>query len=765
MARRYLCCAVGTLAAGIVIFDASVNRFWIVFGLLFLAGLFLLIKSRRIYCIILALMLLIGGVYGDYTQNAYKSSPIYQYTDNPCSGKMFVTGVKTKDEKFVTVYATVTEVEGIKVSEPVLFTIYNLSDIKVNTVIEFNELKFSIPEGARNRGGFDYNRYLKSKGIYFTAFSDRAKLTAKGEDGFFLLRYCRTFKQQVDYKCAEIFGGSYAAQMMPAILVGNDISLSNEIEDLFSAAGITHILVASGMHVSVVLLICSILLYPLNKRRRLYNILSGFVVVAFAMVVGFHPSIMRAVISYFIYLFARYALRSADPVTVLFESMGIILLINPLSIYNLSFQLSFSALFGILTLTPHIIRRFKWLVQLPRIAFKLPSKLGRCVMRVYNIALSAAAMSVAAQLGVLPVMVSAFNGTAIMAVPVNIMVTFLTPVVYGAGIIATVTGLEPFVTVTKLICDFFVWGAECTAAIPGNNMSLPSSDLITVACLLFSLFCLLRCKSKKFARYFEISTAICYIMVLVGCVQSSYIPKDKIEVNFLNVEQGDCAVIRLHDYKTVVLDTGTENMCAFEVVSYLQRLGTDKIDALILSHNDNDHAGGAQLLDTKIGVEKVITSKQHQIDFDGAEHITLSSGDEFNIGNARFTVLNPEENSGETSDNESSLVLRLDFGESSFLFTGDVTAAIERRLENVDADVLKVSHHGSKSASSESFLKRVTPMYSVISVGKDNSYGHPDENVIERLQENSVRILRTDEDYTITFVADLKGGFSLTKGL
>ncbi|MBQ2897149.1 MAG: DNA internalization-related competence protein ComEC/Rec2 [Clostridia bacterium] len=760
MRRRYLCIAVSMFAAGILCFGAPFNLFWIIFGVFMLLGVVLLIKSKKVFLIILSVMFLTGGLYGNYTQNAYKKSPLYEYTQKPCRGKMFVEEIETKSKDYVTVKATVTLVDDKKVNETIRFTIFDLSDIRVNTVIYFDELKFQIPDIQRNRGGFNYNKYLKSKGIYFTASASRSNLRAMGSDGFFILRHLRTLKQQIDYRAQEVFGESYAMQIMPAILVGNDISLSDEINDLFSVAGLTHILVASGMHVAAVIAICAILFYPLRKRRLIYNILSITALLMFGGIVGLQPSIVRAITAYIIYFIARNTLKSADRLTVLFEAMLVILLINPMNIYNLSFLLSFGAVFGIIIFTPHIIRCAGWFFYASSVR---TAKYN--ASRLFDMIITAAAICISAQIGVLPILIWAVNGTAVLSLFVNVVVSLATPLLYAFGVIALITNTQPFVMITEFLCDSLVKGAKITAMIPGNNISLPQSDLITACAILFVVFLILRCKTDWFKKLFEPCVYICVLFALLGCVLSSYIPENKAMVTFLNVNQGDCAIIRIHSNKTIVIDTGTENMCEYELISYLKRAGIGKIDALILSHGDNDHSGGAKILTESVKVEKIITSKFFDPEIEGVLHTALNRGDEFDIGKAHFTVISPDENGKYSDKNDSSLVLRMDFGESSFLFTGDISTEVENTLTNIDADVLKVSHHGSKSSSGENFLKEVSPEFSVVSVDKDNSYGHPDSKVIERLLNLPCQVLRTDKDYTITFVADVNGEFSLTKGL
>ena len=760
MKRRYLCVGVASFVTGVIMGTTDVRMLIIAFVVLAGLGRSMLLK-KKMSILIFAFLLLAGGLYGHYADN--KTTPLDKYIQTPCEGELFVTDIESLGEYSVVVKAEVTKVGNEKINEPILFTIFGITDIDVNKRIKFENLKFRIPEDARNDGGFDYRRYLKSQGIYHIASAKVENLKASGDDGFVVLKFFRTLKQKFARRCEKVWGESYATGIIPAILTGNDILLDGEIKDLFSGAGITHILVASGMHVAVVILIFSIILYPLRGRRKLHELLLGAAIVCFALLVGYTPSIVRVLSSLFIYYLARKLLRSADPVTVLFEAMMVIIVINPMSIYGLSFQLSFSAVFGIIMFTPHITERFNWFLNAPCWVFKLPPKVVKKIFAVRNFIINAAAVSVSAQLGVLPFMVIAFGGSSVFAVLINIIIALIIPLIYGFGITAVIFNIEPFVAVTKWLCDALVDMARFTIQIPGNYMSFPQSNIIVGAITCFVLACLLRCKVKKFTPFFEPMVLVCAIVVLIACPLTTYIPQNKAEVTFLNVGQGDCAIVRLADNKTVVIDTGTINMCLNELVPFLDRKNITKIDMLIVSHEDIDHAGGVQLLSESVLIDKVVTSKFYDSEIKNTNHLKCEKGEKFDVGNAKFEILSPDRNY--KNDNNNSLVVRMDFGESSFLFMGDAGDEVEKEMKNVDADVLKVSHHGAKSASSEEFLQKVSPEYSVISVDKDNTYGHPDENVLKRLENVSDAVFRTDRDKTITITADLEGNLNLTKRL
>jgi len=756
--KRYLCMGVGAFATGIVLLSQQIVFFAVILSVMLILGVGLLFKNKTAV-FIYAILFLAGGLYGYWAYN--KTTELHRYTEKPCSGQMYVTDIETLGGKYVTVKACVTEVDNEKVNETVLFTIYGIENIRVNTVVHFKNLQFKIPEKARNDGGFDYNRYLKSKGIYFTASAYVEDLRASGTDGAGIFRFFRTLKQQFAERCGKIFGESHAKGIIPAILTGNDIYISKELKNVFSDAGITHILVASGLHVSVIIMIASFILLPFRKKRWIYEILLGIFITGFALLVGYTPSMTRAVASFFIYYIARKLIRSADPPTVLFEAMAVILLVNPMSIYDLSFQLSFSAVFGILMFTPHITEKLLLFMPCPSLMGLLPEKILRFVLKVNSIATNAAAVSVSAQLGVFPFLINSFGGMAVFTVFINIIISFTIPVLYGFGILAVSLNLEPFVTGTKWLCDLLYKLAEFTVSIPGNNMNLPKNYVVTLAVILFVVSCLLRCKIQKFKPFFEPCVYSCAAAVVVSCLIVSYIPHNKAKVTFLNVGHGDCAVIRLSDNKTIVVDTGTESMCDFEVIPYLERQNVHKIDYLFLSHSDSDHAGGVKILTETMKVENVVTGKAYKLEVGNLKHQTVRKGDIINVENARFEILHAPKTA--ENDNDSSVVMRMDFGESSFLFTGDISNNVESLIEKADADVLKVAHHGADNSSSKEFLSRVTPKISVLSLQKNNRFGHPDAETLKRLENASEWVLRTDEDKTITIMCDLEGNIKLTK--
>lgn len=258
-------------------------------------------------------------------------------------------------------------------------------------------------------------------------------------------------------------------------------------------------------------------------------------------------------------------------------------------------------------------------------------------------------------------------------------------------------------------------------------------------------------------------------LLLAGCATPAQVDGEGLEVHFLDVGQADCALV-LCDGKALLIDGGNREDSQL-VVSYLQQQGVQELEAVVCSHAHEDHVGGlpgvlavyptaAVYAPTRTYASKVFEDFLYYTDQQGLEVTIPAPGDAIALGQAQVTILGPVKSYAETND--TSLILRLDYGENSFLFTGDQEQAAETDLLDhwqsrpgmLDVDVLKVGHHGSDTSTGYRFLLETSPEYGVISVGRDNSYGHPHEEPLSRLEQAGVMVLRTDALGSITAHCD-----------
>ncbi|MBQ3006692.1 MAG: MBL fold metallo-hydrolase [Clostridia bacterium] len=237
-------------------------------------------------------------------------------------------------------------------------------------------------------------------------------------------------------------------------------------------------------------------------------------------------------------------------------------------------------------------------------------------------------------------------------------------------------------------------------------------------------------------------------------------PAEYINVHYIDVGQGDCSLIECGG-KTMLIDAG-ENGHETKVLDYLRLQNIEKLDYIIASHQHSDHIGGLPEVLDEIGTDNIImprltkeqtptnstyTAFLKSVKNSGAKVIASEVGAKYSLGDAEFEILGPVTNTAEDLNN-MSVVVKLTYGEKSFLFTGDAEKDEEREIlatgADLDCDVLKVGHHGSGTSSSTDFLKAVTPEICVIQVGADNDYGHPHENIVERLEKYADEVYRND---------------------
>ncbi len=242
---------------------------------------------------------------------------------------------------------------------------------------------------------------------------------------------------------------------------------------------------------------------------------------------------------------------------------------------------------------------------------------------------------------------------------------------------------------------------------------------------------------------------------------------EKLEIHFLDVKQGDCTIIKVGEH-AMIIDAGNNGYGTL-VKTYIQNLGIEKLDYVIGTHPDADHIGGLDVVIYNFECGKVFMpdcSKDTRTYDDVIQacknkNYKINSpiaGESFKLGDATFTIIAPLHYDYGDNFNDCSIAIRMEYGENSFLFTGDCEEAAEADLLEsdtyLDADLFKVAHHGSKTANTEEFLKAVTPKYCVVSCGEGNSYGHPQAEVLNNLRSMGVKLYRTDEQGTVVAYSD-----------
>ena len=544
-----------------------------------------------------------------------------------------------------------------------------------------------------------------------------------------------------------------------AMLFGGYGGLRKELIDAFTTVGLVHILSVSGSHISI-LAAAAGALAAILKLRRAWKFALGFIlIVSYAVLSGCVPPVIRSAATGCLTFFALAFGYQREAKRLLTITAMLMLLHNPLLLFHISFQLSMTATAGILYLAPPLNRALE--------TFNPDGEKFRATI------FTSIACTLGATILPQPVVAWYFNQLSISSLLANLIVTpileFIIVVGLAAGLIAFI--LPP---IAKLICVglSLLFGAayELTALIaklPASSVFFPTLQPLAAALYYIAIFAFLHFNQRR-----VLIAKIVVGVIVIGVMLNQIDRGGELEVHFIDVHQGDCALVITPHRHAFLIDTGGVRDQAFDVggrvvVPYLKHFGVRQLDYMFLTHSHEDHCAAVGSILQKIPVARIITShepKQFYADSFGMSDQDAKldvlraavEGEIFNIDGVSIEVIYAPEFNGNIGGNEFSNVYQVQFGRTSFLFTGDLEIDGEQSIlnRNVKSTVLKVGHHGSTTSSSEEFIRAVEPNCAVICVGVGNSFRHPREEIVERFAEFGVPIKRTDLDGAIVFSTD-----------
>lgn len=599
-------------------------------------------------------------------------------------------------------------------------------------------------EGSDNPGEFNFSNYLRVNGLrgYATAEIDSAVLTAPVHRLSDLPERIRAaFSTRVN----ALFPKNPA--LAQAFLLGDRSGLSDEDRESYSISGAAHLLAISGMHVSVLAGMISLLLSQFCNRNRAFGI-TLLCLLAYGVIIGFSASILRAIMMYAVFSAAPLLGRYSDAPTRLGAAMLIYLMIRPLAILESSFVLSYGACAGILLLYAPIQRLFHAERLLHRHAggslwARIRNDLPRRIVQSLLVTL-------AAQLAILPAVVHYFGSQPVWSFAVNLIAVPLGMAAYLFSLIALLSGAAPIALLADGLFSLLTACVRFFSALPFHSIGIARFPLwLTLVCALACFCASDLCALPEKLRRFLPLTVLAAVLVSNFC---AYTATGGCSITFLDAGEADCSVI-CADHKVYLVDTGDTYTPAADYLSAMNA----SVEAIFLTHPHSDHAGGLDsILDVvtprriylsanwdSYEIDEGIPAALERAQAQGAEIISLSAGDTFALSEQTFLeVLSPAAGFPAQAANDDSLVLQIHYGECSALLTGDASSAVTEGCA-VDADILKIAHHGSRDALSADLLAQVSPSMAVIPVGYNN-YGHPSEESLALLQATQAQLFRTD---------------------
>jgi len=541
-----------------------------------------------------------------------------------------------------------------------------------------------------------------------------------------------------------------AAAFAKALLLGDRSGIDYETNTAFKLSGISHVIAVSGLHVTILFTLLNILCF---KRRCLVALLGIPSLVLFAAAAGFSPSITRACIMQCLMIVAMVLNREYDGPTELAFSCLMMLLVNPLVITSVSFQLSVGCMSGIFLfsrpINAYLTDRF--IGKNTRFL-----KLKRWVVGSVSVTLSAMTVTT-------PLVAFYFGAVSLIGVLTNLLTLWIISFIFYGIIAACICSSFWFVGAC-VIAEIIAWPiryvltvAKALAALPLSSVYMASDYIVIwlVFCYVL-LAAFLMGRAKRPAELF-----CCMVISLCLALGASWLEPltDNCRMTVLDVGQGQCILLQ-SEAKTFLVDCGGSDSeeTADAAAEYLLSQGISRLDGVILTHFDLDHSGGMQYLLPRIPADVLIVP--HDIDENGIlkrlapfvqQTVEVKKDILLTYGAANITIFGPAvPNSG----NESSLAILFRHENYDILILGDRSAFGERVLLKTakipEVDILVAGHHGSRNSTCPELLAAVKPNTVVISVG-ENHYGHPSQQVLDRLKEINCKVYRTDLHGNIIF--------------
>lgn len=736
------------------------------------------------------------------------------------SGTQVLTGVLDGPPEFARdkIYLTLRVEHGLisLVGDPPAF------DLRYGTRIQVTA-KISRPDQYRNPGVSTLSEYLDRHGYIATGI---IKGIVRLDDTrvFPMLAWLYAWRERLQHEIDSRFSPDTAG-VLDASLLGNRYNLSPAMSERFREGGTFHVLVISGLHISFIGGVVLLIVRRFSNRRLIRFVVPMAVVWGYSLAVGAESSVVRAALMFTFVGFAAVVFRQATSLNALGGAALVLLVYSPKEIFDPSLQLTFLSVLAIVVIAWPLLQRLsaigawypasespyppncsrvlktfcealfwseqRWQQELVRTThhyrvFKTPVAawlerywIQRCLRYVFG----AIVVSVAVQIVLLPQMILYFHRLSLSSLVLNIVVSLLLALLAAAALVALL--VPPLVNIAEGINWVMVHSVDPFTHLGIASVRLPEYSfkwiyVVYYLPVLLLVFALNRwdplARVSRQHRMVPLAWAqVLLIAVLVLHPFSARRADGKLHVDFLDVGQGDSALVTMPDGTTLLVDGGgrpqfrsnasesTRSIGETVVSEYLWWRGLDRVDYVLATHADADHIDGLNYVVRNFTVGAALVGRTPPNDpefLKFSESVAktslqvINAGDVIRFGEVEMQVLWPPP--GVESSNDDSVVLKLRFRQRSILLTGDVEKKTEHQLlaSDLRSDVVKVAHHGSKTSSTDAFVAATNPRFAIISVGQESMFGHPHAEVVERWRNNGAEVLTTGNCGTISVTTD-----------
>lgn len=602
-----------------------------------------------------------------------------------------------------------------------------------------------------SEGGLQTATYHKGEGIFLLAYADtQLQLTVR--DSLPIQYFPAWLRKCIADRLDTVFPED-TAFFAKALLLGDDSGISFADDLAFQKSGIRHVVAVSGLHVSILFS----LVYFVTGRRKGFTLLAGFpVLLLFASVAGFTPSVVRACVMQGLLILSVATDREYDPATALSFAVLVLLAANPLTVTSVGFQLSVGCMVGVFGFSKKIQ---EYLRDEKRFG---PGRGKGFKARLNRWFVGSVSVSVSAMVVTVPLCAVYFSMVSVAGIVTNLLVLWLLSFVFfgivGAGLISVLwmAGAEAFAHIISVPMRLMLWVSRFVADIPFAVAYTDSDYTVLWIVLSYCLIALFFLCKKKSPLLLSTGITMLYALSLVLTWAEAY--TDSFRLTLVDVGQGQCVLLQSREY-AYLIDCGGDDpqYTADAALRAMGANGVSEIDGLILTHYDADHANGAVYLTQTTDIKTMYlpyTEPENQLRrllrqqgvpirwMDDVASLPCGTGE---------LILYPSETG--SNGNESSMCILFRGENCDILITGDRDLEGEHRLLQQgtipDLEILVAGHHGAVTSSGVELLHHTMPELVLISVGADNLHGHPDSEALERFLGAGCIVRRTDLEGTI----------------